>query len=71
MSYIMAPHEPVPTGAEQARRWKVHHVAFGIALKDKMKKLGLEADLEYPGSQTTYASPAEFIIGKLAKPTTR
>jgi hypothetical protein len=71
MSYIMAPDGPIPPGSEQARRWKVHHVAFGIALNDKMKKLGVEADLEYPGSKTTYQSPAEFILSKLAKPTTR
>jgi acetyl esterase len=71
MSYLMQPDDPVPPDLEQARRWKVHHVIFGIELKKRMDALGIEADLEYPGAKTIYRSPAEFIISKLSKPTTR
>jgi hypothetical protein len=69
MSYIMRPDDSVPADSEQARRWKVHHVVFGIELKKRMDALGIEADLEYPGATTTYQSPAEFMIAKLSKPT--
>jgi len=69
MSYIMPPDDPVPSNPEQARRWKVHHVAFGIELHERMDALGIEADLDYPGATTNYRSPAEFIIAKLNQPT--
>ncbi|MFH1719137.1 MAG: alpha/beta hydrolase, partial [Planctomycetota bacterium] len=65
MSYAMKPDDPVPTDAVKAQGWKVHHVMFGIKLKEEMDKLGIEADLKYPGAQTTYGSTAEFFIAKL------
>ena len=64
MSYGMKPDDPVPSGA-RAQGWKVHHVMFGIKLKEKMDELGLEADLKYPGAETTYQSQADFFIRKL------
>jgi hypothetical protein len=68
MSYLMKPDDPVPRDPERSRRWKVHHVVFGIELKKRMDSLGIEADLEYPGATTAYRSPAEFIIAKLNTP---
>ena len=65
MSYRMKPDDPVPTDAKRAQGWKVHHVVFGIKLKEKMDELGVEADLKYPGSQTTYTSIADFFTKKL------
>jgi acetyl esterase len=65
MSYGMAPDAPVPTDPERARGWKVHHVMFGVKLKEKMDALGIEADLKYPGASTTYGSLAEFFKAKL------
>ncbi len=65
MSYGMKPDDPVPTSAKRAQGWKVHHVVFGIKLKEKMDDLGVEADLKYPGAQTTYTSIADFFIKKL------
>ena len=64
MSYRMAPDEPIPS--EGANGWKVHHVAFGVELKKRMDAMGIEADLKYPGSKTTYQSNADFFIAKLA-----
>ncbi len=64
MSYRMKPNDPVPTGA-RAQGWKVHHVMFGVKLKEKMDELGLEADLKYPGARTAYDSTADFLIEKL------
>ncbi|MHC4331390.1 MAG: alpha/beta hydrolase fold domain-containing protein, partial [Planctomycetota bacterium] len=65
MSYGMKPDDPVPADAARAQGWKVHHVMFGIKLKEKMDELGVEADLKYPGARTTYESNADFFIRKL------
>jgi acetyl esterase/lipase len=64
MSYGMKPDDPVPSGA-RAQGWKVHHVMFGIKLKEKMDELGLEADLKYPGAEAVYSSTADFLIQRL------
>ena len=64
MSYRMAPDTPVPTGAK-AGGWKVHHVQFGVALKEKMDTLGIEADLAYPGSKNKYQGIVDFFKAKL------
>ena len=65
MSYGMKPYAPVPDDPSRAQGWKVHHVTFGVKLKEKMDELGVEADLKYPGAQTTYRSIADFFITKL------
>jgi acetyl esterase/lipase len=65
MSYGMKPDAPVPADANRAQGWKVHHVMFGVKLKEKMDELGVEADLKYPGARTTYRSSADFFITKL------
>ena len=65
MSYGMAPDAQVPSDAARAQGWKVHHVIFGIKLKEMMDKLGVEADLKYPGAQTKHESLAGFFITKL------
>ena len=67
MSYNMAPGDPVPADPQQATNWKVHHVIFGIKLKEKMDALGVEADLKYPGATSRYASVAEFFRVKFAR----
>jgi pimeloyl-ACP methyl ester carboxylesterase len=64
MSYEMKPDDPMPADAEKAENWMVHHVTFGVKLKEKMDELGLEADLKYPGARTTYKSDADFFIRK-------
>jgi len=66
MSYGMKPDAPIPSDAKKAQGWKVHHVIFGIKLKEMMGKLGVEANLKYPGApKTKYESPAGFLIAKL------
>lgn len=67
MAYRMRPDAPVPGDGSQARGWKVHHVVFGVELKKKMDKLGLEADLKYPGAKTKYQSNVEFFLAHLKK----
>ena len=64
MSYRMSPKDEVPSG-RQASGWKVHHVQFGVALKEKMDSLGIEADLAYPGSENKYNGNVAFFIAKL------
>jgi acetyl esterase/lipase len=65
MSYGMKPDAPIPGDPKRVQGWKVHHVIFGIKLKEKMDQLGVEANLKYPGAQTKYKSPAAFLIAKL------
>ena len=65
MSYGMKPDDPIPTDPKRVQGWKVHHVIFGIKLKEKMDQLGVEANLKYPGAQTKYDSAAGFLIAKL------
>jgi len=67
MSYAMKPDDAVPSDPKKAQGWKVHHVIFGIKLKEKMDELGVEADLKYPGARTTYRSNADFFIAKLSR----
>ena len=65
MSYGMKPDDPVPAGG-RAQGWKVHHVIFGVKLKEKMDAIGVEADLQYPGAKTKYPSRERFLITKLS-----
>jgi acetyl esterase/lipase len=65
MSYAMKPDEPIPTDPAKAQNWKVHHVMFGIKLKEKMDSLGVTADLKYPGAETRFKSVSDFFIAHL------
>ena len=65
MTYSMKPDAKVPDNPKKIRGWFVHHVDFGIALKNKTDKLGLEAYLKYPGEETKYKSLVEFFVDKL------
>ncbi len=63
MQYGMNPDDPVPPGKVQS--WKIHHVIFGIKLKEKMDELGVESYLKYPEAQTKYDSRFDFLRAKL------
>jgi acetyl esterase/lipase len=65
MYYRMAPDDPVPSDPAEARSWQVHHVVFGEKLKEKMDRLGIEADLRYPGAKPIYTSIPRFFEAKL------
>jgi len=65
MSYGMSPDDPVPSDPLRAQGWKVHHVMFGVKLKERMDALGIEAELNYRGATTKYASMVEFFKAKL------
>jgi acetyl esterase len=65
MSYGMKPDAPIPVDSKRAQGWKVHHIIFGVKLKEKMDQLGVEANLKYPGVQTKYKTPTSFLIAKL------
>ena len=65
MSYFMSPDAEVPGDPKRVRGWIVHHVDFGIALKEKMDELKVEADLKYPGVETKFDSLVEFFVDKL------
>jgi acetyl esterase/lipase len=65
MTYAMKPDDPIPTDVKRVQGWKVHHVIFGVKLKEKMDQLGVEAHLKYPGTKTKYNSSASFLIETL------
>lgn len=65
MSYGMAPDSKMPDTAREATGWRVHHVAFGVALKKQMDALGLEAHLVHPGSSRRGENLTGFLISKL------
>lgn len=66
MSYSMRPDDPVPTDRREAVNWSIHHVAFGVALKERMDRLGLESHLVYPGAPAKgHSNNVEFLIAKL------
>ena len=67
LKYSQNPDDPVPDNPKKAGMWSVHHVQFGVALKEKADALGIEAHLQYPGSTNKYDSQAEFFITKLGK----
>ena len=67
MSYGMSPEAEIPIDEKKASGWKVHHVQFGVALKQKMDTLGIEAELVYPGKKSQYGSMADFFKAKLGK----
>lgn len=65
MRYYMSPKAKAPGNGKKLRAWLVHHVDFGIALKQKMDELNIEAHLKFPGSKTTYNSLVDFFEDKL------
>ncbi len=65
MSYSMEPDAAIPSDPKKARGWKIHHVVFGIKLKEKMEKLGVEADLKYPDADSKYNGNVDFLKSKL------
>lgn len=68
MSYSMSPDSSAPADPEKAYGWRVHHVQFGIALKQKMDALQVESHLVYPGSEDgRYPRLAPFLIEKLTR----
>lgn len=65
MQYGMKPDAPVPDDVKKVRGWIVHHVDFGIGLKEKMDELGVEAHLKYPDSEAQYETMVKFLTVKL------
>jgi len=65
MTYGMKPDDPVPADRRAATGWKVHNVAFGVAMKKKMDALGIESILVYPGSAGEIRGTTQFLCLKL------
>ncbi|MBX2878068.1 MAG: alpha/beta hydrolase [Saprospiraceae bacterium] len=65
MGYGMAPDAPIPSIPKKAFGWKIHHVIFGIKLKEKMDEIGVESHLQYPGVTPKYSSNVHFFKSKL------
>lgn len=67
MSYRMAPDQPIPPPDKNRSGWQVHHVNFGIALKEKADALGVEAHLAYPGKAPAHRSQIDFFLAKFGR----
>jgi len=65
MSYSMPPDGKIPSNPKLVRGWLIHHVVFGIALKEKADRIGVEAVLRYPGVSTPYNNLVDFFTKKL------
>lgn len=65
MAYHMSPDAPPPSNSQKVRGWLVHHVDFGIMLKERMDALNVPTDLNYPGSGATYQNAVDFLIAQL------
>jgi hypothetical protein len=65
MSYTMAPEAPPATDPKAALSQRVHHVAFGVALKRQTDALGVEAHLVHPGSKRQFEGLGHFLRTKL------
>lgn len=65
MSYGMSPTAEVPADMQRVRGWIIHHVKFGLALKEKTDELRVEAHLKCPGAKPDYESLVDFFAAKL------
>ena len=68
MSHWMPPKSEIPTGANKALSWRVHHVAFGITLESLADEWGVESHLKHPGAgRPKYTQLENFLIRKLKR----
>jgi len=67
MTYGMTPDDPLPADPKKITGWQVHHVMFGVKLKERMDAIGVEAVLKYPGAKPKYPSLIAFMIEKLGR----
>lgn len=65
MQFKMKPDSKKPPGQRAALSWMVHHVAYGVQLKEQADKLGVEAHLMYPSKKAAFDTIADFLIDKL------
>jgi len=65
MSYGMSPSAKIPNDPKKVRGWIIHHVLFGIALKEKMDAIKVESHLSYPGADSEHDSTVDFLRVKL------
>ncbi len=65
MSYGMSPTAKLPSDPGRVRGWLIHHVIFGITLKEKADAINVEAHLKYPGANPEYESEIAFFTAKL------
>ena len=67
MRYGMRPDAPVPSDPRRARGWSIHHVNFGVAMEEKLKEVGVEVHLKYPGVELPFDDDVAFLIHHLKK----
>jgi acetyl esterase/lipase len=65
MSYGMKPGDPVPDDPKRARGWSIHHVNFGMAMEEKLRREGVEVYLNHPGVDLPFENEVEFLIHHL------
>ena len=65
MSYGFGPDKKPPSQQARLKNFIIHHVQFGIDLKEKADEVGVENHLSYPKANSDYASNVKFMIDKL------
>ena len=65
MAYGMKPDDEVPEDNKRANGWKIHHVNFGIAMEEKLRRAGVEVILKYPEIQLPFDNEVDFLIHHL------
>ncbi|WNC73047.1 alpha/beta hydrolase [Thalassotalea psychrophila] len=65
MSYGMNPDTPIPRNKKSVKGWATHHVNFGIALKEQLKRNSVEVHLMYPKNQTNFKDDVAFLLHHL------
>ena len=67
MSYGMKPNNPIPSDPKQARNCSIHHVNFGIAMEEKLRRNGVEVILKYPQIKRPFENEIASLIHHLKK----
>ena len=67
MRYGMNPDDAIPGNLKRARGWIIHHVNFGIAMEEKLKLKGVDANLNYPTANKRFKDEISFLIHQLKK----
>ncbi len=67
MSYGMKPEDSIPSDPKRARGWSIHHVNFGIAMEEQLRRNGVEVILKYPQAELPFENEMAFLIHHLTK----
>jgi hypothetical protein len=62
MEFTMPPDDRIPEDPKMLQNWAMHHVIYGMTLQVRMRALGIESELRYPGASPEYRNFPDFFI---------